>query len=98
MSRNELLVLRKILTSYLDKGFIYVSNSPASAPVLFARKPGGGLRFYVNYYTLNKLTRKDRYPLPLISETLECIGKATWFIKLDIVHIFHKIRIAKEKE
>jgi hypothetical protein len=43
MSREELLVLRKYLTEYLDKGFIRVSNSPAAAPVLLARKPGGGL-------------------------------------------------------
>ena len=43
MSREELLVLRKTLTDYLDKGFIRVSNSPAAAPILFAKKPGGGL-------------------------------------------------------
>ena len=66
MSREELLVLRKTLTDYLDKGFIRVSNTPATAPVLFVKKLGGGLRFYVDYRALNKLTRKDRYPLPLI--------------------------------
>ena len=43
MSREKLLVLWKTLTDYLDKGFIRVSNSPATAPVLFAKKPGGGL-------------------------------------------------------
>ena len=66
MLRDELLVLRKTLTELLDKGFIRVSNSPAAAPILFIRKPGGGLRFCVDYRALNKLTRKDRYPLPLI--------------------------------
>lgn len=45
ISRDELLVLRKTLTDYLDKSFIRVSSSPAAAPVLFAKKPGGGLRF-----------------------------------------------------
>jgi hypothetical protein len=64
MSRDELLVLRKTLTELLDRGFIRVLNSPAAAPVLFARKPGGGLRFYVNYRALNHLSKKDRYPLP----------------------------------
>ena len=93
-----ILVLRKTLTEYLDKGFIRVSNSPAAAPVLFAEKPGGGLRFCVDYRALNQLTRKDRYPLPLINETLERIGKATWFTKLDIIAAFHKIRIAEGKE
>ena len=49
MSKDELLVLQKILLDYLSKGFIRVSNSLAAAPVLFAKKPGGGLRFYVDY-------------------------------------------------
>ena len=66
MSREELLVLRKTLTDYLDKGFIRVSNSPAAAPVLFTKKPGGGLRFCVDYRALNRITKKDHYPLPLI--------------------------------
>jgi hypothetical protein len=76
MSRDELLVLRKTLTELLDKQFIRVSNSPAAAPVLFVRKPGGGLRFCVDYRGLNKITRKDRYPLPLIYKTLRNIGQA----------------------
>jgi len=76
MSRDELLILRTILTKLLDKGFIRVSNSPAAAPVLFVRKPGGGLRFCVDYRGLNQITRKDRYPLPLVYEILRNIGKA----------------------
>jgi hypothetical protein len=58
MSREELLVLRRTLTELLDKGFIRVSKSPASAPVLFVKKPGGGLRFCVDYRALNKITKK----------------------------------------
>jgi hypothetical protein len=53
MSRDELLVLRKTLTDLLDKGFIRVSSSPAAAPVLFVKKPRGGLRFCVDYRGLN---------------------------------------------
>ena len=98
MSRDELLVLRKTLTDLLDKGFIRVSNSPAAAPVLFVRKPGGGLRFCVDYRGLNKITRKDRYPLPLIHETLRNIGNAKWFTKLDVIAAFHKIRIEEGSE
>ena len=98
MSRDELLVLRKTLTELLDKGFIRVSNSPAAAPVLFARKPGGGLRFCVDYRALNHLFRKDRYPLPRINETLERISRAKYFTKLDVIAAFHKIRIAEGDE
>jgi hypothetical protein len=98
MSRDELLVLRKTLTELLDKNFVRVSNSPAAAPVLFVRKPGGGLRFCCDYRALNKLTRKDRYPLPLIQETLSRISKAKWFTKLDVVAAFHRIRVAEGDE
>lgn len=98
MSRGELLVLRKELTSLLDKGFIRVSSSPASSPVLFAKKPGGGLRLCIDYRALNAITRKDRYPLPLIRETLNNISKAKWFTKLDVIAAFHKIRVAEGDE
>lgn len=94
MSHDELLVLRKTLTEYMDKGWIRVSNSPAAAPVLFVKKPGGGLRFCVDYRALNKVTRKDRYPLPLIHETLQRAGRAKWYTKLDVSQAFHRIRIA----
>jgi hypothetical protein len=95
MSRDELLVLRKTLNELLDKGFIRVSGSPTAAPVLFARKLGGGLRFCVDYRALNRLTRKDRYPLPLIQETLRNLAEAKWFTKLDVIAAFHQIRERK---
>ena len=98
MSREELLLLRKILTEYLDKNFIRASSSPAAAPILFAKKPGGGLRFCVDYRALNAITRKDRYPLPLIRETLRSISHAKWLTKLDVTAAFHKIRIAEGDE
>jgi transposase InsO family protein len=98
MSTNELLYLRKTLSELLDKGFIYISSSQASAPVLFTKKPSGGLRFCVDYRNLNEITKKDRYPLPLIKETLKSISKAKWFTKLDIIAAFNKIRIAAGQE
>ena len=91
MNREELLVLRKTLTDLLDKNFIRVSRSPAASPVLLVRKPGGGIRFYIDYRGLNELTVKDRYLLPLIRETLRNMSKARWFTKLDIIAAFYKI-------
>ncbi|XP_044714522.1 reverse transcriptase (RNA-dependent DNA polymerase) domain-containing protein [Hirsutella rhossiliensis] len=93
MSRDELLVLRKTLTDHLDKGWIRASSSPASAPVLFARKPSGGLRFCVDYRGLNAITKNDRYPLPLIRETLRNLATARWFTKLDVRAAFHRLRV-----
>lgn len=98
MNREELLVLRKTLTELLDKNFIRVSNSPAAAPVLFAKKPGGGVRFCVDYRGLNAITRKDRYPLPLISDTLRNISKAKYLTKLDVIAAFNRVRIAEGEE
>ena len=93
MSRDELLVLRKTLLEHLDKGYIRASQSAAAAPVLFAKKPGGGLRFCVDYRGINAITVKDRYPLPLIHETLRQIAQAKWITKLDVRTAFHRIRV-----
>ena len=66
MSQNKLKVLRKYLDEYLDKGFIRASSSPIAVLVIFIKKPGGGLRFYIDYQALNTITVKNRYPIPLI--------------------------------
>jgi len=59
MSHEELIVLRKTLIELLDKDFIRASSSLALALVLFVRKLGGRLRFYIDYRGLNAITRKD---------------------------------------
>jgi hypothetical protein len=98
MSVEELTVLRKFLQENLDKGFIRASTSPAASPVLFAKKPGGGLRFCVDYRGLNAITIKNRYPLPLIQETLSRLSKAKFYTKLDVIGAFNQIRIAEGDE
>jgi transposase InsO family protein len=62
--------------------------------VLFVRKPGGGLRFCCDYRALNAITTQDRYPLPLIPETLRNLAGARWLTKVGVVAAFHKIRMA----
>ena len=93
MSKNQLLVLRKTLTELLDNGFIRVSNSPATAPVIFVKKSGGGLRFCVDYRRLNEISRKDSYPIPRIDEILRTIAAAKYISKVDVISTFHQIRI-----
>jgi hypothetical protein len=51
---------------------------------LFAKKPGGGLRFCIDYRNINSKTIKNRYHLPLIKETLNRLGKARIYTKLDL--------------
>ena len=96
MIRDELLILWKTLNKLLDKGFIRISSSLIGAPVLFIKKEGG-FQFYVDYWGLNNITRKDWYLLPLIKEILSGISKVRYFIKLDITVVFYKIRITRDK-
>jgi hypothetical protein len=98
MFKKELLILRKTLTELLDKGFIRASSSSAGAPVLFVKKPGGGVRFCVDYRALNAITRNDRYPLPLVKETLRNISRAKWYTKVDVRSAFYKLRIKEGDE
>jgi hypothetical protein len=89
LSEKELEVLRKYLEDSLSKGWIRRSISPAGAPILFVPKKDGGLRLCVDYRGLNKVTRKNRHPLPLISETLDRLGKAviytSWISRVPII-------------
>lgn len=98
MSVDELKVLKKWLEENLAKGFIRSSKSPAASPVLFAKKPGGGLRLCVDYRGLNAITIKNRYPLPLVQETLSRLAQAKYYTTLDINSAFNRIRIAEGHE
>ena len=79
MSQEELKALMEYIEDNLTKGFIQASSSPAGAPVLFVKKSDGSLRLCVDYRGLNEVTIKNRYPLPLIRETLDRLAKAKWY-------------------
>ena len=97
-SAEELEAAKKYIVENLDKGFIVPSNAPFASPILMARMPSGKLRFCVDYRRLNAITKKDRYPLPLIDELMERLGRAKVFTKLDIRQGFHRIRMSPESE
>ena len=71
MSKDKLLVIKKYINKYLNKGFIYFSISLATTPIFLAKKPGGGIQFYINYKGLNTITIKNQYPILLIYKTLK---------------------------
>ena len=98
MSQDELKVLQKYLNDHLFKGFIWVSFSLTAALVLFVHKSKGGLRFCVNYWGLNVITVKNRYSLPLIKETLNCLCNVVIYTKLDIIAAFNHLWIAEGEE
>lgn len=95
MSQPELMELRKQLGELIDAGFIKPSKSPFGAPVLFQRKQDGSLRMCVDYRALNKLTVKNRYPVPLIADLFDQLAKARWFSKLDLRSGYYQVRIAE---
>ena len=80
----ELEATREYIEKNLRKEFLKHSQSPCRAPIVFAREKDGTLRLCVDYRGLNKLTIKNRYPLPLIGELLERISTAKRFTKLDV--------------
>ncbi|SGY19858.1 BQ5605_C017g08353 [Microbotryum silenes-dioicae] len=84
LSETELQTLSSWLKENLSKNFIRASTSPAGAPVLFVRKKDGSLRLCVDYRGLNKIARKNCYPLPLIPEALDRIRGAKIYTKLDL--------------
>ena len=84
MSPLELDEARKQIEYMLDHGFIRPSQSPYGAPVLFAPKKDRSLRFCIYYQWLNKKKVKNRYPLPLLEEMFDRLGKAKVFSKIDL--------------
>ncbi|KAA3465553.1 reverse transcriptase [Gossypium australe] len=78
--------------------FIRPSKSPFSVPVLFQKKYDGTLRMCIDYRALNKITIKNRYPIPLIANMFDQLGSARWFTKLNLKSGYHQVRIAKVDE
>ena len=98
LSPLELEALSKYIEEHLGKGFIRHSQSPYGAPIVFARKKDGTLRICVDYRGLNKLTIKNRYPLPLIGELLDRISRAKVFTKFDVRDGYNRLRMAPGEE
>ena len=98
LSEKELEVLREYLVTSVTKGWIRRSTSSAGAPIMFVPKKGGGLRLCVDYRGLNRITIKDRTPLPLIGETMDRLGRAKRFTKLDLKDAYHRLRIREGDE
>jgi len=94
LGAQELKELHWYIKENLVRGWIkdaYVQKQ--ASPILFVRKKDGKLRLCVDYRELNKVTKMDRYPLPLISEALDRLNTAKYFTKLDIKDAYHNIRI-----
>ena len=98
LSQTELAELRKYIDENLAKNFIRHSKSPAGAPILFVKKKDGSPRMCVDYRGLNKVTKKNRYPLLLIPGLLVQLGSAKIFTKIDMRGAYNLLRIKERDE
>ncbi|GJW66759.1 putative reverse transcriptase domain-containing protein [Tanacetum coccineum] len=76
-----------------DKGFIRPSHSPWGAPILFVKKKYGSFRMCIDYRELNKMTIKNRYPLPRIDDLFDQLQGARYFSKIDLQSGYHQLRV-----
>ncbi|XP_019251201.1 PREDICTED: uncharacterized protein LOC109230128 [Nicotiana attenuata] len=97
MAPVELRELKEQLKDLLDKGFIRPSVSLWGAPVLFVKKKDGSLRICIDYRQLNKVTIKNRYPLPRIDDLFDELQGAKFFSKIDLRSGYHQLKI-REKD
>nr|GFB27595.1 putative reverse transcriptase domain-containing protein [Tanacetum cinerariifolium] len=93
---SEMKELVKQLQELSDKGFIRPSSSPWGAPVLFVKKKDGSFRMCIDYRELNKLTVKNRYPLPRIDDLFDQIQGSSVYSKIDLQSGYHQLRVREE--
>ncbi|XP_058726068.1 uncharacterized protein LOC131597384 [Vicia villosa] len=96
MSASELAELKKQLEELLEKKFVRPSVSPWGAPVLLVKKKDGSMRLCVDYRQLNKVTIKNKYPLPRIDDLMDQLVGASVFSKIDLRSGYHQIKVKDE--
>ncbi|GJY17112.1 putative reverse transcriptase domain-containing protein [Tanacetum coccineum] len=96
LARSEMEELSTQLQELSDKGFIRPSSSPWGAPVLFVKKKDGSFRMCIDYRELNKLTIKNRYPLPRIDDLFDQLQGSSVYSKIDLRSGYHQLRVHDE--
>ncbi|GJR47130.1 putative reverse transcriptase domain-containing protein [Tanacetum coccineum] len=96
LAPSEMKELSKQLQELLEKGFIRPSSSPWGAPVLFVKKKDGSFRICIDYRELNRLTIKNRYPLPRIDDLFDQLQGSSVYSKIDLRSGYHQLRIREE--
>ncbi|GJX37077.1 putative reverse transcriptase domain-containing protein [Tanacetum coccineum] len=96
LASSEMEELSTQLQELSDKGFIRPSSSPWGAPVLFVKKKDGSFRMCIDYRELNKLTVKNRYPLPRIDDLFDQLQGSSVYSKIDLRSGYHQLRVRDE--
>jgi transposase InsO family protein len=95
-SASNLDELKRQIDELLELKFIRLSNSPYASPVLFVKKHDGTWRMCIDYRALNKITIKNRYPLPHTDDLIDRLHSATHLTKLDLRSGYHQVRMADD--
>jgi len=88
--------VRKQVMELIEKGFVRPSSSPFGAPVLFVKKKDNTLRMCVDYRALNKITKKNGYPIPRVDDLIDRLKGAKVFSKIDLRSGYHQLRVREE--
>ncbi|GJT93598.1 putative reverse transcriptase domain-containing protein [Tanacetum coccineum] len=96
LAPSEMQELSNQLQELTDRGFIRPSTSPWGAPVLFVKKKDGSFRMCIDYRELNKLTIKNRYPLPRIDDLFDQLQGSSVYSKIDLRSGYHQLRVNEE--
>nr|GEY72259.1 putative reverse transcriptase domain-containing protein [Tanacetum cinerariifolium] len=96
LAPSEIHELSNQLQELADRGFIRPSTSPWGAPVLFVKKKYGSFRMCIDYRELNKLTIKNRYPLPRIDDLFDQLQGSSVYSKIDLISGYHQLRVRNE--
>ncbi|GJX71679.1 putative reverse transcriptase domain-containing protein, partial [Tanacetum coccineum] len=97
LTPSELEELSGKLKELQDKGFIRPSSSSWGASILFVKKKDGSFRMCIDYRELNKLTIKNRYPLPRINDLFDQLQGSQFFSKIDLRSRYHRLRVHKDE-
>ncbi|GJW66749.1 putative reverse transcriptase domain-containing protein [Tanacetum coccineum] len=96
LAPSEMKELSEKQKELSDKGFIRPSSSPWGAPILFVKKKDGSFRMCIDYRELNKLTVKNRYPLPRIDDLFDQLQGSSVYSKIDLRSGYHQLRVREE--
>ncbi|GKC28247.1 putative reverse transcriptase domain-containing protein, partial [Tanacetum coccineum] len=87
---------KELKDQLLECGFIRPSVSPWGAPVLFVKKKDGSMRLCIDYRELNRITVRNRYPLPRIDDLFDQLQGAKFFLKIDLRSGYHQLRVKEQ--